>query len=131
MAEQSQEQGLCPRPCGTHAQSYLGSCKTRAQPTGRHTPALHSMGATVSSALVIQILGDPTLQACLGSDPLLLGFLLLIGFFPAVLWDSPPGLPFADLCHVRTLLCWNHVPDEVWVTPIVSCSELPSGSSLI
>ena len=94
-------------------------------------PALHSMEATVSSALGTPILGDPTLQACLDSDPLLLGFLLLIGFSPAVLWDSPPGLPFADLCRVGTLLCCNRVPDEVSVTPVISCSELPSGSSLI
>lgn len=71
-------------------------------------------------ALVTLILVTPTLQACLDSEPLLLGFLLLIRFPPAVLWGSPLGLPFADLCRVRNCCAGIVCLDEVEVTPIVS-----------
>lgn len=64
--------------------------------------------------------GDPTLQACLDSEPLLLGFLLCTLFPPAVLQGSRLEPPFADLCCVGNCCAGIVCLDEVEVTPVVS-----------
>lgn len=86
-------------------------------PQSTRKPALSGVGARSAKGSGCSDLGDATLQARLDSEPLLLGFIL---FPPTVLWGSPLGLPFADLCHVGTCCVGIICLDEVEVTPIVS-----------